>query len=153
VYFCGLLLPQEGRTGFYRLVLQRIGAGLFLEAMLMYLLRRLILPGGTAASIALVAVGSVMLIGVPSLVKWQLGRVRVVGTKVRPAQRPHWALVLITAALVMSLLGSGGYLIGGLTFPSHCEGFCFSPVGQAVGLVAGFLLGLALVRRGVRQSS
>jgi hypothetical protein len=160
IYFLGLLLPADQRTGYHRLLLQRVGAALVIEAFLLYLLRRMLVTSSFPPVLSVILLGILMLVGVPMLVRRQMQRVRVVekpggAVAVRPNQRPHWLLILVTAVLVMSLLGSAGYLLGALVGPMRrsCEGFCFSPVGEAIGLIGGLLLGLALVRRGVRQSS
>jgi hypothetical protein len=162
LYSLGVLLPRHISGGFGRIVLQRLGFAAALEGLLLFAMGRIIYRPDLPLSLTVFLFGGVMLIGIPALVVWQLRRSRIVErttgtggveTRVAAGPRPHWLLVSVTAILVMGLLGAFGSLVGNFVWPGHREGFEPSPMGQAIGLVAGCLLGLALVRYAVRESS
>jgi hypothetical protein len=162
LYLLGTFLPKGILGDYGRIVLQRLGFASALEWLLLSAMSRIIYRPDIPMSLTVFLFGTSMLIGVPALVVWQLRRSRIVEqstgtgevkTRVTAGPRPHWALVSVTAILVMGVLGAFGSLVGDFTWPGHREGFAPSPMGQTVGLVAGCLLGLALVRYAVRQSS
>jgi hypothetical protein len=161
LYFLGTLLPRDPLTGFARLVLQRLGFASGLEGFLLFVLAKTANPIFPPLWVTLL-IGSAMLIGVPALVVWQLKRIRLVEhtgrtgvaeQRVKAAQRPHRVLIATTAILVMGFLGLFGYMVGGLIGPGQREGFEPSPMGQAIGLLGGSLLGLAMVGYAARESS
>jgi hypothetical protein len=162
LYLLGTFLPKDRVSGFGRIVLLRLGFASALEGLLLLAMSRIIYRPDLPLTLTVFLFGSFMLVGIPALVVWQIRRSRIVEqttatgaveTRVTAGPRPHWALVSVTALLVMGLLGAFGSLVGNFVWPGHREGFEPSPMGQMVGLVAGCLLGLALVRYSVRQSS
>lgn len=152
LYALGLLLGARAdpSVGFARVVLQRIGVGFVIEGLLLSILAHLIFqrPGGPPLWATLL-IGSLLLVGVPAFVTWQLQRIRASAAGVRTAHRPHWLLVTVTAIAVMGFLGGCGFILGALIWPS--PEFTHSPVGETLGAAAGALLGLLLVHRGLRE--